>query len=233
MPHDGFASISYIGPEQRASLETAPQQTHDERRVSFAMSAVDKIFDWLAYSPNNPRYLTSETYRLPKEWLEAYAGSLMHEIENGEATISDNNETIDLHRIEIIRGGTVVHTNRRTGEVEPLAKMFVAQDFLEAGIKPVLKQARDSIPEDGAETINNRAVRAIGAMVVRGLYFDRLHEKHPEAFTAEERDSHLATFRQNIVATIFHTARLDRAALQKPTRQSPAQPDTELELVAA
>ncbi|HMR72666.1 MAG TPA: hypothetical protein PKD68_01515 [Candidatus Saccharibacteria bacterium] len=233
MPPNGLASISYIRRPEAVPGFEASKQTHEERRVSFAMSAVDQIFDWLAYSPNNPRYLTSETYRLPKEWLEAHTESLVHEIENGTEAISEKNEIIDLYRIEIIRDGVVVHSNRHTGTVEPLAKMFVAQDFLEAGIKPALEQSRNSKPEDGVEAINERAVRAIGAMVVRGFYFDSLHERHPEAFTAQERDSHLATFRQNIVATVFYTARLEQAALQQATEQSSVQPGVEPKSVTA
>lgn len=232
MPHDGLASISYIGQERRPSLEAGKNQTHEEIRASFAVAAVEKIFEWLAYSPNNPRYLTSETYRLPKEWLERNAGMLEQTIESDVAKITTNNETIDLHHHEVIRDGVILHTNRKTGEIEPVAKMFVAQDFLEAGIKGALYAARHDTAESGVELINEHAVNAIRAMIVRGAYFEQLHQRNPEAFTRAECDSHLATFRQNIVATVFRAARLAQAA-STATEQQPSQQASESEPVAA
>lgn len=210
MPPNGLASISYIRRPEAVPGFEASKQTHEERRVSFAMSAVDQIFDWLAYSPNNPRYLTSETYRLPKEWLEAHAAALEQDIERGVEALSSNHETIDLHHAEILKSGTVLHTNRHNGNIEPLAKMFAAQDFLESGIKGILQESRRDTAESGTNIINDHAVRAIGAMVVRGEYFSRLHQKNPETFTAHECDASLTTFRQNIVATIFRAARLEQ-----------------------
>lgn len=218
MPHDGSSGIAYTPLESYRAFETksAPTQ-HEAFRASFATNAVDKIFEWLAISPNNPTYLTSQTYRLPKEWLEAHTEMLRQNIIDNLGAVSTNNEAVDLYN------ALKKDLQKEDEVIEPLAKMFVASDFANAGIKDILAEASTDTEEAGRDVINQHAIRAIGAMVVRGAYFSRLSQKYPESFSEQDRDSFLAMFRQNIVAAVFKAARLDETVRKTTSEPSPAQ----------
>lgn len=226
-----------VGPEAQEVVFDA-EKAHDSLRATFATDAVGKIFEWLAYSPNNPNYLTSDTYRLPKEWLEAHAATLRETIADGLGAISDDNEAVDLYHMEVIRDGVVPHENsfkwdmKKYDEViEPLAKMFVASNFANAGIKSTLEQQAADTAETDVDTINSHAVQAIGAMLLRNAYFTHLSEKYPESFSERDRDTFSATFRQNILATVFKAARLSAESSAKVAQS--AQQATAPEQVAA
>jgi|GEM_PF-5586467 len=223
-PRQGLALV----PTHPKTQEFFPDPASSEQgvdRAAFALDAVEKIFEWLAYSPNNPSYLTSDTYRLPKEWLEAHFDAIHAVVSKGLETISDNNEAVDLYHMEVIRDGVILHKNpfkwdmkKYDEEIEPLPKIFVASDFANAGIEDVLAKQSDDTAETDEDVINEHAVRAIGAMVLRDSYFTHLSEKYPESFSAHDRDTFTATFRQNILATVFKATRLSAESAARAER---------------
>lgn len=210
-----------IGPEVQEPLVNPAEQSHDELRATFATDAVEKIFEWLAYAPNNPSYLTSETYRLPKAWLETHLDALHQVVADGTQELSEDHEAVDLYHLEVLKTGVVVHRNQKTNALEPLVKHFVASDFMNAGIRDIIDQANADTIDTKPELISEHAVRAIGAMLLRAAYFTHLANEYPESFTEHDRDTFHVAFRQNILATVFIAARLSSAAALNEQQPAP------------
>lgn len=207
MPHDGSLGITHVPLESSRSFETKTKPTqHEAARASFATNAVEKIFGWLAFSPNNLGYnLQSDTHRIPKEWLESHFAELVLDIAS--------------------RSGNVPGTTSSKAETQP-ASVYEAMDMLYGDARETIEQMYGDTEETDVSDINRHAVQALGALVMRAAYFGDIFAKETTDFNEHDSDTRRRTLRQNIVATVFRTARLEKAASQT-SAQSPARLDAE------
>lgn len=238
---DTVANVYYLKVPASPTAEAVQvTETETHERASFAYALTGKLFEWLLYSPANPTYTQSDAYKLPKAWLDNHWQEIDTYIGDQLPKISMGNAAIDLYQLKMIHKGDIVHRNQYkmdSGDpeeetVEETAKMFTTTDFLEAGIKETLATSRADTAETSAADINDHAVRAIGAMLIRGVYLTRLSESNRGAFSEQERDGFLAVFRQNIVSTVQAASRLENIA-QAPRNELQSVPPTSEPVEAA
>lgn len=210
------ASIMQENPECSMQPES---HAHESTHVVMARRAIEDISEQLAQSPHNPGYLTSPVYTIPREWLEQHADAIEDSLTLGLEALSPSHRDTDLWHVGLIRSGNILHRHQRTGEVKRLHPMFAINDFLNAGIEDILTEARSIDTDTPPHEINQRTVDAIGAMLLRGIYFQQLSEVHPESFTPHERDVLLGIFQQNIITAIRRATRL--TTRREPTINEP------------
>ncbi len=217
-------------PDSQSSLEYSVTPEHvanESTSAALARLALEDVAGWLAHSPNNPGYLSSQAYLVPKQWLDEHAGDIQERLTTGIDELTMDNVVIDLVHVAAIRDGNIPHINQKTGEIEHLSPTFAVTDFLNSGIKDIVEQA--SRLEAGTPTpeVNERSVQSIGAMLLRGVYFQKLSHDYPEEFTPAERDALLRLFQQNIVITIRRAARLTAEQPAESSAPVPAQQASE------
>lgn len=208
-------------PTDDPSLETSTaEQMRLTRQAETACALVERVFQWLADdSLNNAGYLTSDAYKLPREWLDRHVGTIKTLVADGIDSLSFSNETFDLYALDILKTGQVPHHNQYKEETQPLPKQFVASDFWNAGIKDVIQAAYNNTDKTPQEVVNKNAVAAIGGMLVRNAYFTELSIRNPETFTKHDRKTFEITFRNNILAVIATAARLTIDANPQPVSE--------------
>jgi hypothetical protein len=208
-------------------IEQAPLREIVDQRAARTAGLTQKVFEWLAVSPNNPGYHDSDAYKLPRAWLDAHYSQINDYVADGMQNITMDNAAIDLYQLEMIHSGAIPHVNQYTGEIEPLHSEFAVSDFMNAGIGDILERARDDSVLTPLDEMRYHAVEAVGAMLVRGIYFTRLSVANSEAFPEAEREGYLRIFQQNILATIRRAARLEleqkAASEQQPAPQASEQ----------
>ena len=206
MPHDGYVGTTPSQLEPSPRLESQPNLTqHEAVRASFTTNAVEKIFGWLAFSPNNPDYLESDTHRKSTEWLESHLAELVLDIAN--------------------RSGNVSATPGSKAEAQPTS-VYEAMDMLYGDARETIEEMYSDTEETNVADINRHAVRALGALIMRAAYYGNIFAKETTDFNEHDSDTRRRTLRQNIVATVLRTARLEKAASQT-SAQSPARLDAE------
>lgn len=213
-------------------LEQTPLGEALDPRAPKATGLTRKIFEWLAVSPNNPGYFDSAAYRLPRAWLDAHYGAIHEYAVSGMQGITMDNAALDLYRLEMIRDGVIPHLNQYSGKIEPLHKEFAVSDFMNAGIEEELSRVQNDTILSPVDEMRCHAIEAVGAMLVRGIYFTRLSMANREAFPETEREGYLKILQQNILSTIRRAAWLE-SQQQVASEQQSALQASELLVIAA
>lgn len=211
--------------DSQAPLErsvTPERGANESTSAALARLALEDVAGWLAHSPNNPGYLSSQAYLIPKQWLDEHAGEIQERLMTGIDELTKDNVVIDLVHVAAIRDGNIPHINQKTGEIERLSPTFAVTDFLNSGIKDIVDRASRLEPGTPTPEVNERSVDSIGAMLLRGVYFQKLSHDYPEEFTPAERDALLRLFQQNIVIAIRRAARLTAERPIEPSVPAPA-----------
>ncbi len=219
MPHDGLLRIVEHAPQIGA--ERYPELS--DRAVRFAMSASELVLSWLAYSPNNPGYHASDTYRLPKQWVIDHSPDIQNEVARRITQINISQTEDDTKRLQELFDPDAIQPRSRDyeGKLVPLPREFTAYDIAYAGVRDICELRPE--PYMTAEAVHTDSIRAIGATLMRVWHFSELAQAHPDVMTQSRFDSFHGIFRQN-------TLTLVRQATSYA--QQPAQPAYAADLVA-
>lgn len=194
------------GQEYVRAPETDSQEA---ARAAMAHRAIEDVASWLAFSPNNAGYLESTVYTEPKQWLNQHANAIETKLTYDLGELSLDNADVDLWHLDMIRSSSIPYQNQFTDKIEPLESIYTTADFLNTGIDDVLRQAHDVDIHTPTGEINEYTTKAIGAMLLRGIYFQELSATYPERFTQHEYNTYLRLFQQNVISAIRRASRLN------------------------
>lgn len=207
-----MSEVSF-GPEGAIEFTQAPLATPDralqpaEPISPDAPRPLPEVAAWLRESPNNPDYEHSDLYQRLDDWLARHEHAIVARLEPAIADLDFKHEADDLRRLAELR----------SKDRQPQG-MFSAYDIAYPEVaKTIVNEFQETTTRDGRETINNRAVSAIGATMLRAEYMRLLAERN--ASTIENKPPFQVLFRQNILAIIQHAAWLESHA--EPSSETP------------
>lgn len=166
---------------------------------------------WLADSPNNPGWLESPLYKQYKAWFEIY-GPQIEDIAHGITSLKYDHVATDLRRLAEMRASEKLSDGA-----------FLAYEIAYAGIIDIVEASRNIPAEnDHSDTANRRAAQAIGAILIRSYYWDKITETNEDTGKARAAPPFRRIFKQNILATIQRATYLEevRKATATPQAQS-------------
>lgn len=214
----------FAAPDSDIERAWSPEtDSQEETRAAMAHRAIEDVAAWLANSPNNAGYLTSPAYTEPKQWLDEHADAIEAKLVYDLDDLSLDNADVDLWHLDMIRSKSIPYHNQFNDRIDTLEPIYTTADFMNAGIEDVLRQARDIDPQTPIEEIDRYTTNAVGAMLIRGIYFQELSTANPERFTQQECDTYLRLFQQNVISAIRNAAHLTARSKDVASEQAPAQ----------
>lgn len=196
-------ALSYVDDNQLVDTALRIQETTQpapERLPTttekVAKDLVTRAFNWLYSSPSNNSYYENENYLIPRDWLEARAADIQHNLESQLESFHTDNFDVDLWRIRSLKLeepndlATDPAINYPTDNqpyngdyhgipTDPIdrwrdAKLSYAYRIAYLGIQHIINMSRDESVTN--EEKDRRSIEAIGASLIRCYYFDRLAE---------------------------------------------------------
>ena len=176
----------------------------------------------LRESPNNPGYLDSELYARLDNWLKRHEHAISAQLQAAIEDLGFEHAEADIQQLRALRGGD---SWRIDGDPDNTVHgVYLAEHIAYPDVtRAIVDEFRETTAEDGAKTINNRAILAIGATMLRAEYMNQLAYRFPDTRALRGEAPFQSMFRRKILAIIQLAARLESEA-----QPSPATPELHL-----